>query len=115
MTPAQTALIERLRALLADEPVTREVAMFGGTSFMVDEKMIVSARKDGGLLVRVDARRHVELLGRTGARQAEMGAGRDMGPGWIEVDAGAIEDDARLSVWIGVALEHNRAATRGGP
>lgn len=114
MTPAQTDLVERLRDLLADEPVMREVSMFGGRSIMVDEKMIVSALKDGGLLVRVAAERHDELLGKPGAEQAEMGAGRDMGPGWIEVGAGAIEDDASLSYWIGVALEYNRSVTGGG-
>ncbi|WP_454172399.1 hypothetical protein [Microbacterium maritypicum] len=55
MTPDQTVLVERVRALIADEPVVREVSMFGGRSVMVNEKMIVSALKDGGLLVRVDA------------------------------------------------------------
>ncbi len=42
-TEPQQRLITRLRALLADEPVLREVAMFGGRSFMVDEKLVVSA------------------------------------------------------------------------
>lgn len=112
MTPEQTALVERLRLLLADQPVMREVSMFGGRSFMVNEKMIVSALKGGGLLVRVDADRHGELLVRPGATQAEMGPGRDMGPGWIEVEAAAISGDERLSFWVGVAMEHNRAVTR---
>jgi len=114
MTAAQQALIERLRDLLADEPVLREVPMFGGRSFMVNEKMVVSALRDGGLLVRVAPGRHEELLARPGAAQAEMGAGRDMGPGWIEVSAGSIRDDARLSFWVGVALELNRALAGGG-
>ncbi|MFT4231595.1 MAG: transcriptional regulator [Leucobacter sp.] len=61
MTPEQTAPAERIRRLLADEPTTREVSMFGGRSFMVNEQMIVSAQKDGGLLVRVAADRHEEL------------------------------------------------------
>jgi TfoX/Sxy family transcriptional regulator of competence genes len=113
MTAEQAALVERLRALLADEPVLREVSMFGGRSFMVNEKLIVSALKHGGLLVRVDADRHDELLARTGASQAEMGPGRDMGPGWIEVEADAIRDDELLSAWLGIAMEHNRAVTGG--
>lgn len=113
MTPEQTALIERLRALLADETAVREVSMFGGRSVMVDERMVVSALKNGGLLVRVAADRHEELLGRPGAAQAEMGRGRDMGPGWIEVAAAAIEDPARLSAWLEIAMEHHRAATGG--
>lgn len=111
---AQTDLIHRLRELLADGPPAREVPMFGGRSFMVDEKLIVSALKDGGLLVRVAAEQHDELLGHPGATQAEMGAGRTMGPGWIEVAAPAIDDDEQLTSWVTVALEHNRSLTGGG-
>ncbi|TCN54763.1 TfoX-like protein [Rhodococcus sp. SMB37] len=110
MTAAQTALIERLRELLDAESVTREVSMFGGRAFMVDEKMVVSALKDGGLLVRVAADRHDELLSRPGATQAEMGAGRTMGPGWIDVAAEAIRDDESLSYWVAIAMDHNRLA-----
>lgn len=113
MTTAQDALIERLRDLLTDVPMKREVSMFGGRSFMVNEKMIVSALKEGGLLVRIDADRHEELLGRRGAAQAEMGTGRDMGPGWIEVAAEWISDDEDLSFWIGISMEYNRAVTGG--
>ncbi len=111
MTPEQADLIERLRELLADEPVRREVSMFGGRSFMVNEKMIVSALKDGGLLVRVDADQHSELLRRPGASQAEMGPGRDMGPGWIEVAPDAIANDDGLSAWIDTAMSYNRLVT----
>lgn len=115
MTPEQTALLERVRALIADEPVVREVSMFGGRSVMVNEKMIVSALKDGGLLVRVNADQHDGLLGRAGAVQAKMGPGRDMGPGWIEVAADAIRDDEQLSSWIGIAMDYNRVVTGGHP
>lgn len=115
MTPEQAALIERLRALLADEPVVREVSMFGGRSVMVNEKMIVSALKDGGLLVRVDSVQHAELLARPGAMQAEMGPGRDMGPGWIEVAAEAIEGGDQLAAWVRIAMDYNRHVTGGHP
>jgi len=113
MTPSRDALVERLRDLLAEQPVLREVSMFGGRSFMVNEKLAVCALKDGGLLVRVAADRHEELLDRPGAAQAEMGPGRDMGPGWIEVAPSALGDEA-LSAWVDLALAHNRAVT-GGP
>lgn len=115
MTPDQTALIERVRTLIADEPVVREVSMFGGRSVMVNEKMIVSALKDGGLLVRVDADQHDDLLGRPGAMQAEMGPGRDMGPGWIDVAADVVSDDEQLSSWIGIAMTYNHDVTGGHP
>ena len=87
--------------------------MFGGRSFMVNEKMLVSALKDGGLLVRVAADRNDELLRRPGAAQAEMGPGRTMGPGWIEVEADALGNEQQLASWIGIAREHNRAHASG--
>lgn len=111
MTPEQTALIERLRRLLVDEAVIREVSMFGGRSVMVNEKMIASALKHGGLLLRVDRDRHEELLSRPGAVQAEMGAGRDMGPGWIEVAADAIDEDEQLGARVEIAMDYNRRVT----
>lgn len=113
MTPEQAALVERLRSLLIEEPTVREVSMFGGRSIMVNEKMIVAAQRDGALLVRVAADRHEELLTAPGAAQAEMGAGRDMGPGWIEVAPAAIEGDDGLVFWVDAALEYNRAVTDG--
>lgn len=83
--------------------------MFGGRSFLVNEKMVAGARQAGNLLVRVDAARHNELLRRPGAGAAQMGAG------WIEVACGAIDDDESLSAWVAVAMEFNRAATGHRP
>lgn len=42
-----------------------------------------------------------------------MGAGRDMGPGWIEVTAPSIGADEALAFWVRAALGHNRAVTGG--
>lgn len=109
---AQESLIERLRELFSDQEVLREVSMFGGRSFMVNESLAVSALKGGNLLVRVPADQHADLLTRPGAIQAEMGTGRTMGPGWLEVTAPAISSDKALASWVGVALEHNRTAAR---
>src|SRR5690606_36350627 len=100
---------------LADEPVLREVAMFGGRSFMVDEKMLVAARQDGGLLVRVDPERYAELVARSGAAPARMGKDREMGPGWLEVKPVAIADDEELEYWLGVAFEYNRSGREPSP
>ncbi len=109
MSQQQAQLIERLRALLSDKPSTREVSMFGGRSFMVNDKMIASVLKDGDLLVRVDPQRDGELGALAGASPAEMGAGRTMGPGWISVSAESITDGEQLSFWIDVTLDHNQA------
>lgn len=110
---AQQSLLDRLRELLADETITDEKSMFGGVCVMVRGKILVSAGKDGSLLVRVATERHDGLLTRAGASQAEMGAGRDMGPGWISISAPALEDDATLESWLDTALEHNRADADG--
>ncbi|MGE0178056.1 MAG: TfoX/Sxy family protein [Phycisphaerales bacterium] len=110
--PLQHALVERIRALLVGEPSLREVAMFGGRSFMVNDKMVVSALGNGDLLVRVPAALHDELLEMDGAYQAEMGAGRTMGAGWITVTAESITSAEQLAVWTGVALEHNQHARK---
>ncbi|GAB10338.1 hypothetical protein GOARA_056_00850 [Gordonia araii NBRC 100433] len=109
---ARDELVERLREHLAEEPVTREISMFGGRALMVNEKMAVCALKDGDLLVRVDAGEHDDLLRRPGAEQAEMGAGREMGPGWIAVAGESIGRDEELVFWLEKALEYNRAVTR---
>lgn len=103
-------LAGRVRALLADEPTTREVRMFGGLAFLVDDRMVVSALRGGAMLVRVSAERHDELVARPGAAQAEMGAGRTMGPGWIEVAADALASEDGLRSWLAVAMEHHAAS-----
>jgi len=114
MSPEQAELVDRIRDLLIDERTVREVPMFGGRAFMVDDQLVVSAQKDGGLLVRVDPARHAELLARPGAWPAEMGAGRTMGPGWIAVAANVVAGHTALASWVGLALEHHRATGRPG-
>lgn len=113
MTPEQHHLVQRVRALVDDEPDVREVSMFGGRAIMVNDKMIVSAGKTGDLLVRIDAERHEALLAEPGAAQAQMGAGRDMGPGWLTVAPEVIADDERLTFWVDVARDHNHTLTGG--
>ena len=112
MTPEQRALIQRIQPLVTDQSDVREVSMFGGRAIMVNDKMIVSAGKAADLLVRVDAAQHDTLLSEPGAAQAEMGAGRRMGPGWITVSSEAIADDECLSFWVDAAMSYNKAVTR---
>ena len=113
MPPDRTRLRDRIRALLEAKSPTREVPMFGGLSFLVNEKMVASVRSDGDLLVRVDPERSPELATLPGARPAEMGAGRAMGPGWMCVAEEAIATDEQLSFWVDVALEYNDRTCRG--
>ena len=89
--------------------------MFGGRAIMVNDTMIVSAGRNGDLLVRVAADRYEALLAEPGAERARMGAGRVMGPGWITVAPEAVADDEGLDFWIDVAMSRNRTITGGEP
>jgi len=103
-------LANRIREALGELPSVREVNMFGGLSFVVNEKMALSASNGGDMLLRVDPGRMEDLLGR-GAEFAEMGRGRQMSKGWIVVKAEQIESDDEFGFWLEAALEFNRAVT----
>lgn len=98
----QPDLPERLRAALKDRN-PREVNMFGGISFMVDERMIAAARGNDELLLRIDPADQGRLLSEPHAQQAFMGTGRTMGPGWITVLPDALSGDG-LAQWLAHAL-----------
>jgi TfoX/Sxy family transcriptional regulator of competence genes len=112
MTGNTASLEERLRSALDGNLPVREVAMFGGRSFMVREKIVAAVLGEGALLVRVDPGRHEELLAAPGASPAEMGAGRAMGAGWISVCAHALATQGELDFWLGAAMEHNARIAR---
>ena len=113
MTPEQHHLVQRVRALVNDEPDVREVSMFGGRAIMVNDTMIVSAGRSGDLLVRVAVDRYEALLAEPGAERARMGAGRVMGPGWITVAPEVVADDEGLDFWVDVATSPHRALPGG--
>ena len=103
-------LADRIRAALSGEPVVREVRMFGGLAFMVDEKVALGAHRSGGLLLRVAPEAVDALLGK-GAAIAEMGKGRQMSGGWLTVGPELVDSEAGFRYWLDAALEHNRAVT----
>ena len=108
----QEALLVRLRKLLHDEPISREVTMFGARAIMVRGKMLCCALKGGDLLAHIDPAADAEMSRQPGASPAEMGPGREMGPGWLNVAADSIADDDRLRFWLDACLAFNRAKTQ---
>ncbi|WP_458117052.1 TfoX/Sxy family protein [Arthrobacter sp. D2-10] len=109
MTAEREALAARIRSMIQDGGPVREVAMFGGIAFMLEDRMLLSAGRDGSLLVRVDPADSEELLQRKGAGLSFMGIERPMGPGWLTVQPDALLGDEDLMQWIGVALDfHSR-------
>lgn len=100
-------LADRIRSALAVQPSVREVKMFGGLSFMVNEAMVMNVGSAGDLLVRVDPARDEEYRRVKGAHSAEMGPGRTMGQGWLAVDSNAVAADEDLAFWVDAALDFN--------
>lgn len=98
------ALAQRLRDILASHQNVREVRMFGGLSFMVDERMAVAAGRDGDLLVRTDPAAYDDLL-RRGGEPAHMGDDRPMGRGWLTVPHERIQDNEALVYWVNVGID----------
>jgi hypothetical protein len=99
-------LADRIRQAIAAEPAVREVGMFGGLSFLVNEKLALTANNRGDLMLRCDPARVGELTEK-GAKAAEM-RGRQMSRGWIIVGSDDLQADEDFAFWIGVALEYNK-------
>ena len=110
-SPVVRGMLDRVRAALPDGE-QREVRMFGAVAVMLDGAMAVAVHKDGSLLVRVDPVRDGDLVTRAGASRATMGRDRSMGPGWIQVDAAALDGDAELAEWLQHATTYLRARAR---
>lgn len=102
------ALAQRVRDLLTAREGVREVRMFGGLAFMVDERMAVSAGRDGDLLVRTDPAKYDDMLQR-GGTPAHMGDHRPMGHGWLSVPARQIHGDTSLAYWVEVGIDSRNA------
>ncbi len=87
--PHNAKVAGRVRDALAGRDRVREVRMFGGLAFMVDERMVVCVSAGGGdLLVRVAPERDAELLKKVGARRQALKKDKDL-HFWLEVSRGA--------------------------
>ncbi|MBG6181764.1 TfoX/Sxy family protein [Arthrobacter sp. CAN_A1] len=106
---ARDVLSARLRDLFASHQKVREVRMFGGVSFMVDDRMAVAADRVGDLLVRTNPDEYDDLL-RRGGVPALMGKEKPMGRGWLAVPRQQLDDDAELAYWVGVGIDSQNAS-----
>jgi hypothetical protein len=102
---ATDALLERVRAALANEPLVEEKRAFGGQMFMVRGKMCVSVRETR-MMFRIDPAMHETVLPREGCRTTVMN-GRPC-RGYVQVDAAQVRRRAELDFWMGLALDYSR-------
>jgi TfoX/Sxy family transcriptional regulator of competence genes len=96
-------LVERVRGLLPDVPVT-EQRMFGGLAFLVGGHLAVAASGQGGLMLRCDPADSERLLSEPGATRMVM-RGKEM-DGWLRVTSDAVADDRALERWVAVGTTY---------
>lgn len=100
-------LADRVRILLAEQPVLEEKKMMGGLTFMVNDKMCVGVLKDD-LMVRIDPEKQEEALGRKGCR--EMDFTKKPMKGYVFVGPEGCETEENLNYWVQMALDFNGKA-----
>jgi TfoX/Sxy family transcriptional regulator of competence genes len=100
-------LTARIREALAHLPNVAEKRMFRGVTFMVNDKMCISAG-DNKIMCRIDPSIHEEALKRKGSETVKM-RGREY-KGYVYVSEEGIKTKKDLDYWIRLALEFNKLA-----
>ena len=100
-------LTARIREALAHLAKVEEKRMFRGVTFMVNDKMCISAG-DNKIMCRIDPSIHEEALKRKGSETVKM-RGREY-QGYVYVNEEGIKTKKDLDYWIRLALEFNKLA-----
>ena len=100
-------LTARIREALAHLPNVAEKRMFRGVTFMVNDKMCITAG-DNKIMCRIDPSIHEEALKRQGCETVKM-KGREY-KGYVYVNEEGIKTKKDLDYWIRLALEFNTLA-----
>ena len=100
-------LTARIREALAHLPNVAEKRMFRGVTFMVNDKMCITAG-DNKIMCRIDPSIHEEVLKRKGCEAVKM-KGREY-KGYVYVSEEGIKTKKDLDYWIRLALEFNKLA-----
>jgi TfoX/Sxy family transcriptional regulator of competence genes len=99
-----TDLAARVRDVLADEPTLAERKMFGGLAFLIDGRMVVAVRGEGGLMARVDPVDTPAMVELDGVDHVRM-RGSAM-KGWVQLDDRQVDSEERLTHWVDTARRH---------
>lgn len=100
-------LTERIRAALAHRNDVVEKKMFTGITFMVNDKMCISAGNDR-LMLRIDPELHEMALQKPGCRAVLM-RGREY-KGFVYVQEDAVKSKKDFDEWMELALDFNARA-----
>ena len=106
--PYNQQLADRVRELIAEkEDRVEEKGMFGGLSFMVNDKICVAVKSDR-ILVRIDPAKHEKESAKDGCSPM-VHSGREM-KGFIFVDEELLHTKKQLRYWVDQALAFNPKA-----
>jgi len=100
-------LANRVREALTGQKDVREVVMFQGMCFMVDDKMCICLRDDR-LMCRVGPEKFAEAVERNGAEP--MIHGKRTMKGFVFVHPEGHEKKKDFDYWIKACLEYNKIA-----
>ena|SRR5438477_6052018 len=100
-------LTDRIREALAHLPKVEEKKMFRGVTFMVNDKMCISAGDDK-IMCRIDPAIHDKAVKKKGCETVKM-KGREY-LGYVYVHEDGIKNKKELDYWIGLALDFNKLA-----
>lgn len=101
-------LLDRIRNILISKSVVwSEKRMFGGSCFMVADKMCFGTYK-GGLMVRIEPTETDQLLLRSNVEQMIHGS-KPM-TGYLFVDPKGYDKDSDLEFWVQKCLNFNPKA-----
>jgi TfoX/Sxy family transcriptional regulator of competence genes len=100
-------LTARIREALGDLPNVEEKRMFRGVTFMINDKMCITAG-DNKIMCRIDPAIHEEVVKRKGCETVEM-RGREY-KGYVYVSEEGIKTKKDLEYWIELVLDFNERA-----
>ena len=100
-------LANRIREALIGQKKVREVTMFQGMCFMVDDKMCICVRDDR-MMCRVGPEKYEEAVERNGAEP--MIHGKRQMKGFVFVSPEGYKAKKDFEYWIKLCLEFNTVA-----
>lgn len=100
-------LADRIREALAGQKNVREVTMFQGMCFMVDDKMCICLRDDR-LMCRVGPEKFGEAVEKNGAEP--MIHGKRLMKGFVFVSPEGYKAKKDFDYWLKACLEFNKIA-----
>ena len=100
-------LTTRVREALIDVPNIEEKKMFRGITFMVNEKMCITAG-DHEIMCRIDPALHEVCVEKRGCRSMIM-KGREY-KGYVYISDEVLKTKKDFDYWIGLALDFNKQA-----